>query len=150
MLENSLIRKPRLILKFITSQPGKKTMTIHILPNIWNSEGNQTMKFGQYNMRNIFLENWYTMCGEKTSSMSSSKTSKLNILLSQQPKVLYSLFLFYVHVEGYRKILKLRCRPLAFSSYKAFSKNKKRPGTSLSASFSAWFLNENISHVIFY
>ena len=68
MLENSLIRKPRLILKFTTSQPGKKTMTTHILPNILNGEGNQTMKFGQYNMRIIFLENLYTMCGEKTSS----------------------------------------------------------------------------------
>ena len=77
------------------------------------------------------------MCGEKTSSMSSSKTSKLSIPLGQQPKVLYSLFLFYVRVEGYRKILKLRCKPLAFSSYKAFSKNKKQPRTSLSASFSA-------------
>ena len=43
-------------------------MTTHILPNILSGEGNQTMKFGQYNMRIIFLENLYTMCGEKTSS----------------------------------------------------------------------------------
>ena len=32
-------------------------------------------------------------------------------------------------VEGYRNILKLSCRPLAFTSYKAFLKNKKRSGT---------------------
>ena len=32
---------------------------------------------------------------------------------------------------------KLSYRPLAFTSYEAFSKNKKRSGTSLSTSFSA-------------
>ena len=34
------------------------------------------------------------------------------------------------------------------TSYKAFLKNKKRSGTSVSASFSAWFLKKNISLVI--
>ena len=29
---------------------------MHILPNISRGKGNQTMKFGEYNMRNIFLE----------------------------------------------------------------------------------------------
>ena len=29
------------------SQPGLKTIAIHILPNISQSKGNQTMKFGQ-------------------------------------------------------------------------------------------------------
>ena len=33
-------------------------------------------------------------------------------------------------VEDYRKWLKLNCRPFAFTSYKAFLKNKKRSGTS--------------------
>ena len=50
----------------MTSQPGKQTIAIHILPNISRSKGNQTMKFGQlieYNMRNIFLEKSYTKCG---------------------------------------------------------------------------------------
>ena len=43
----------------MTSQPGKQTIAIHVLPNISRSKGNQTMKFGQlteYNMRIIFLE----------------------------------------------------------------------------------------------
>ena len=38
----------------------KKTIAIHILPDISRSEGNQAMKFDQsmeYNMRNIFLKN---------------------------------------------------------------------------------------------
>ena len=30
----------------MTSQPGKQTAVIHILPNISRSKGNQTKKFG--------------------------------------------------------------------------------------------------------
>ena len=40
------------------SQPGKQTITIHKLPNISRSKGNQAMKFGQeieYYKRNTFL-----------------------------------------------------------------------------------------------
>ena len=51
--------KYRLTSKFMTSQPGSQTITIHILPDISQSKGNQTMKFGQlieYNKRNIFLQ----------------------------------------------------------------------------------------------
>ena len=56
--KNGLIRKIRLIFKFMTSQSGKQAITIHILPNISKIKGNQTMKFGQLiecNMRNSFL-----------------------------------------------------------------------------------------------
>ena len=44
----------------MTSHSGKKTIAIHILPNISISKGNQTIKVGQlleYNIRNTFLEN---------------------------------------------------------------------------------------------
>ena len=47
MVENGLIRKPRLISKSVTSQPGKQKITIHILRNISRSKGNQTMKYDQ-------------------------------------------------------------------------------------------------------
>ena len=43
----------------MTSQPGKKTIAIDILPNISQSKGNKTKKLGQlieYNNRNIFLQ----------------------------------------------------------------------------------------------
>ena len=43
----------------MTSQPDLQTITIHILPNISQSKGNQTMKLGQsreHNMRNNFLQ----------------------------------------------------------------------------------------------
>ena len=46
----------------MTSQPGLQTITIHILPNISQSKGNQTMKFGrilEYNKRNVFLQKLY-------------------------------------------------------------------------------------------
>ena len=44
----------------MTSQPGLQTIVIHVLPNMSQSKGNQTMKFGQcleYKKRNIFLQN---------------------------------------------------------------------------------------------
>ena len=44
----------------MTPRPRKKTIAIHILPNISKSKGNQKMKLGQlieYNMRNNFLKN---------------------------------------------------------------------------------------------
>ena len=62
--KNGLIRKLRLTLKLMTSQPGLQTIAIHILPNISRSKGNQTMKFGQlieYNKGNIFLQK---LCGK--------------------------------------------------------------------------------------
>ena len=54
----------------MTSQPGLQTIAIHILPNISQSKGNQTMKFGQlmeYNKRNIFLQKLCRKRGKETS-----------------------------------------------------------------------------------
>ena len=62
--KNGLIIKISLTSKFMTSQPGLQTIAIHILPNISQSKGNQTMKFGQlieHNRRNIFLQK---LCGK--------------------------------------------------------------------------------------
>ena len=53
------MRKMRVISKFMTSQSGQQTITIHILPNISRSKGYQAIKFGQViedNKRNIFLQ----------------------------------------------------------------------------------------------
>ena len=47
MQKNDLIRKIRLISKFLTSHPGQQTITIHKLPNISRNKGNKAMKFGQ-------------------------------------------------------------------------------------------------------
>ena len=47
MLKNGLIRKLRLISKFMTSQIGQEIITINILPSISGSKENQAIKFGQ-------------------------------------------------------------------------------------------------------
>ena len=70
----------------MTSQPGQKTIAIHILINISRSKGNQAMKFGQlieYHLRNIFREKSYTKCGGKGNHRPFSKKSKLSISLDQ-------------------------------------------------------------------
>ena len=44
----------------MTSQPGKQTIAIHVLPYISKSKDNQTVKYGQlieYNMDRFFLKN---------------------------------------------------------------------------------------------
>ena len=47
-------------------------------------------------------------------------------------------FVFIVYqIEGYRHMLKLSCRPVTFTSFKAFLQNKKRSGASLPAPFFA-------------
>ena len=54
------------------------------------------MKFGQLiecNLRNIFLQKPYTICGGETSPRPFSEKLKLSLSLDQQSKVLYSLFL---------------------------------------------------------
>ena len=43
-----LIKQLTLISKFMTSQTEKQIITIHILPNISRSKGNQTIKFHQF------------------------------------------------------------------------------------------------------
>ena len=46
----------------MASQPDLQAIAIHILPDISQSKGNKTMKFGQlieYNKGNIFLQKFY-------------------------------------------------------------------------------------------
>ena len=86
MYQNGLIQKIRLISNFMTSQTGKQTIVIHILPNISRSKGKQTMKFGQLiecNIRNTFLEKSYTKCGREAGPRPFSEKLKLNISLDQ-------------------------------------------------------------------
>ena len=67
----------------MTSQPGKETIGIHILPNISRSKGNQTMTRGQLIvMSNIFLEKSYTNCGEKLFPDSFLKNKNWAYLIS--------------------------------------------------------------------
>ena len=107
---SNFIKKIKLISKFMTSQPGKKIIAIHILPNFSGRKDNQIRKFGQlieYNMRNIFLEKSSTKCGGDT------------ILRPFSNLWINSLF-YQCQVEGFRNVLKLSCRPLTFNPIKLF------------------------------
>ena len=69
--KSGLIRRLRLIPKFITSQTGQQIITIHILSIISRRKDNQTVKFSQlteYNVRNIFLQKSFRKWGRETSS----------------------------------------------------------------------------------
>ena len=77
-----MIRKIRLILKFMMSQLGKETVAIRILPNTSISKDNQTIKICQlieYSIRNIFLEKSYTKCSEETIPRPCSRKPSLRI-----------------------------------------------------------------------
>ena len=114
----------------MTSQPREQTITIHILPNILRSKGNQVIKFGQLIECNMANNNSskiiHKICLE-TIARTFSKKSKLTRSLK--------FFIAYQVVEGYRNILQLTCRPLAFTSYKAFLNSRKRSGLSSLAHF---------------
>ena len=75
----------------MTSQTGQQIITIHILPNISRSKGNQTTRFGQlieYKVRNIFLEKSYIKRGGEASSRPFYKKSEFIISLDQQPEMI--------------------------------------------------------------
>ena len=56
----------------MASQPGLQTIAIHILPNISQSKGNETVKFGQligYNKRDILLQKLWRKWAKESSSI---------------------------------------------------------------------------------
>ena len=72
----------------MTSEPGKQTIAIHILPNISKSKGNQTMKFDQFieynniTWKTFFLKNHTQKYSGETILRPFSKNSK-SICLDQ-------------------------------------------------------------------
>ena len=85
------------------------------------------MTFGQlieYDMRNTFLEKSYTKC--------VGETIPRPFLKNEIDYIFASIFIL-CQVKEYQDILKLNCRPLAFTSYK----NIKRSGASPPTSFTA-------------
>ena len=91
------------------------------------------MKFGQLIEYN-FSKNHTQSVVENIISDPFLKTENWASLWSILQSFIYFVFIVW-QVEDYRKWLKLSWRPLVFTSYKAFLKNKKRSGTSLPASF---------------
>ena len=110
------------------------------MPNISRSNGNRIMKFGQKHItwETSFLKKLYIKCGEGTSPKSFSEKSKLSTSFDLRIcKFVWKfvLFDFIVCSSQGCNISKLKCRPLAFTLYKACLKNKKRSGNSLPVSF---------------
>ena len=77
------------------------------------------------------MEKSYTNCGGESSSRPFSKKSKLSISLERKTKVLHSLFLLCIQVEGYRNILKLTCSPLHFTLPEPYNFIKKETLTQV-------------------
>ena len=103
MQKKRLIRKIRLSLKFMTSQLGEQTITIHTLPNISRSKDDKKMKFGQlieYNMRKNFLEKSYTKYDVETIPRTFPKKSHASISLDEYFKVSNRLFLLFVNLRA--------------------------------------------------
>ena len=87
-------------------------------------------------MRKIFVENHTQNVEEKLfpDPFLKNKVEHISGSIVQS----FVQFTFIIsQVDDDRNILKLSSRPLAFTSYKVFLKNKKRSGTSLPASFFA-------------
>ena len=116
MYKNGLIRKIRLILKFLTSQTGQQTIAMHILPNISRSKSNQTMKFDQlieYKMWNILLKNHTQSVVEKLFTdpyLKKCRSFKLQFflknLLNYLGLLLKKLFLPFIK-KAYAKLFNL-------------------------------------------
>ena len=127
----------------MASLNGKLGITIQLLSNTLRSKDNHTTQFDQlieYNMEHVFLENSYAKCGRQTSPKIFPRNKNRAYLWISSLKFYAVCFIIYP-IQGLPNILKLKCWPLAFSSCKVFSENKMRSGTSLRASFLAWFFN---------
>ena len=125
MLKNGLIKSIRLISKYMTPQPGKQTIAIHILTNISWSKGNR--QFGQlkeYNIRNIFLEKSYIKCGGETIPRPFSKKSKLGISMDQWSKCLSILFWLYAKLN-ISKYIETKLQTTCFYLKVLFKKKNK-------------------------
>ena len=105
-------------------------------------------------MRSIFLEKSYTKCGEEASPRPFfflKKKIKIKHISKSTVWNVIQFAIFLCPSGGLPNLFKKKCLSFAFNLYKAsFEKQKKRPGSSLFASFSLWFLKKNIFHVVFY
>ena len=101
-------------------------------------------------MRNSFAEKLYAKCGEKTLLGTFSKNQIWGYLWINSLKFPCSLFFIYAKLRDIEIYWNSASDHLLFHHIEIFKKKKKRSGTNLPASFSAWFLKKNISIVIFY
>ena len=109
----------------MTSQPEKQAIATKILQNISRSRSNK--KFGQligYNISNTLFRKIIHKIRQRNMVRDPLLLIKIEHF-SRSIVYTFIQFLFVCQVEDYQKILKLRCRPLRFTSYKAFLKKQK-------------------------
>ena len=103
---------------------------MHILHNISRSKDNKTIKFGQlieYKKRNIFflINCKQNMVENLLPDYYLKNQNWANLYINN---LSFMQFVFIVcQVEGYKNIFNLSCRPFAFTSNKAFLRNKMSP-----------------------
>ena len=125
-----MIIKIRLISIFIRSQPGKQRIGIHILSNISRSKISQTIKFGQL-IETFFMESYTQNVVEKRFPDPVLKSGNWAYLWANSLKF-YTVCFHCVPSWRPSKYIESYCRILAFTSYKAFPKNKNRSWISCS------------------
>ena len=101
-------------------QPWKNTTAIHILQI--SQEVNAICWLIEYNMRSTFLEISYTKYGGETIHKPFSKNSKFSISLDLG---FYNVYFYCMSSWGLSKYFRKSCRFHAFTSLKAFLKNKR-------------------------
>ena len=149
--KNGLIRKISLTSKFMTSRPGLQTIAIHILPNISQSKGNQTMKFGQlieYNKRNIFLQKLCGKWGRETSSRPLYFLKKPNMRWKQVVCSLVSIYVGSLQLAIQNRLYK------TLDYWSGHMLNFNFSGTGLElvspSNFVYDLFKKNVSHVSFH
>ena len=110
---------------------ANKQLQYTYYPNISRSKGHQEMKFPQlivYKMRNIFVEKSYIKCDGETVPRPFSKKKNWAYLCIKSLKFYAVCFYHMPSLDIYiiYNILKLSSRPIAFNSFKAFSKKTNR------------------------
>ena len=115
----------------MTSQPGKKTIVIHVLPNILRNKDNQAMKFGQwreYNIKKHFPGKTIHKIWWWNYSQTFFWKVKIEHISGSTVWIFMQFVLLDLQLDDYRNVLKLSWRPLAFTFYKGFLRNKKGLG----------------------
>ena len=133
----------KVIFKICDVVNWEKVITIHLLSNFSKTIGNQKMKYGQLiQYTNMQYTKFYKIKHNVVEALSSPKPFSKKINIEHIPGWTvwnFSRSVFIVSPsQGLQKVLKLRFWPLAFTSHKAFLKNKTRSETGFPTPFSAW------------
>ena len=116
--KNSLIKKIRLISKFLMLLRGQQTIAIHILPNISRSKGNPTMKCDNEIRKwtwEIFSLNSYTQhVAEKLFPGPFLKNQNWSYLWMINSLKFYTIYFYYIRSWGLSKYIETKLQTTCF------------------------------------